>query len=159
MQCKSGPPLLATLTFCGCTFKRFSTYLVNQIPVLQLDICTDLLVNRPCKFLVQLPSDDSETQRAYSSNDRKSNEIRPDVGPEILLDELQISQLLEGVVDLIALYGCVDKNGHVHGHDADDLNGVLRAESIVHEQQLVHEAENEEGEVGWDSLDVGASLC
>ena len=65
---------------------------------------------------------------------------------------------MESVVDLIALDRGVYQDRKIHEHNADDLDGVLRAESIVYEDELIYESKDEQGEVCWDRLDIGTAL-
>lgn len=68
--------------------------------------------------------------------------------------ERRIAQLVDRIADLIFLYGSVDEQADVVDTQTDDLNGVLESECIPPQDQFVHKAEDEEGEVGGDGANV-----
>jgi hypothetical protein len=59
---------------------------------------------------------------------------------------------INGISDLVDLQRSVGQQGHVAYAETDDLNGVLAAQSVPHQYQVVDEGEDEEGQEGRDSL-------
>ena len=64
-------------------------------------------------------------------------------------------QLFNGIMDLVRLYGGIDQNADIVQAYADDLNGVLQAESVPDEDVLVEKTEDEDGKIGRNRLGCG----
>lgn len=61
-------------------------------------------------------------------------------------------------MDLIDLHGGVDQETQVVEAKTDELNGVFVEQGIVHQQQLVEEAKDEERGVGGHCTRLGRGL-
>jgi hypothetical protein len=59
---------------------------------------------------------------------------------------------INGFLDLRYLHTRVDEHASVVEAKSNDLNCILGAQRIVDQDQLVQEAENEEGQVGGDGV-------
>lgn len=127
------------------------TDLVDQKPFLHAQIGADLLVDGPGEFAIQLPCYKGQEEGADTNNNGNSDQEGHDIGPVLRSEEVQSHQAVGGIQDLIELDGSIYQNSQVHKYQANDLNSVLRGESIVDEDELVDEGEDEETKVGRNS--------
>jgi len=132
------------------TTKEQTTYLIDQIPPLQAQICRNMLVDGPGKLIIKLPGNDAHQYSAKGDDTGHGNQKRMHIAPEMTINLIVIVELADGIADLIVLDGGVDQHGNVERAQSDDLNGVLEAQGIPHQGELKDEAENEEGEIGGD---------
>ena len=93
-----------------------------------------MLVNGPCKLVVQLPCFEGEDDGSDSHQNRQSDEHGLDVVPEVLGNEAARVEVVGSVLDLIELDSGVDENTDVVENESDDLNGVLHAQGIPCEE-------------------------
>lgn len=61
----------------------------------------------------------------------------------------------QSIANLVDLNSSVYHEGQVCNANANDLNGVLHAQRIPHDDQLVQESEDEEGEESGNRLFLG----
>jgi hypothetical protein len=59
-------------------------------------------------------------------------------------------QVVDRVSDLLHLDRAINQQTHVAQAKADNLNGVLCLQGIIHQDQLVKEAETVQREESWD---------
>jgi hypothetical protein len=123
-------------------------YLVGEVTPLQAQISADMLVDGPCKLVVQLPCFKSKENGRKCHQAGQGNEHGPDILPKLAGDKTALAQLIGGLLDLVVLDGSVDENADVVDDEADDLNGVLQAQGVPHEPQLVYVSKHEDGQVG-----------
>jgi hypothetical protein len=133
------------------------TYLVGQITPLQSQISADVLVDGPCKLIVQLPGDEGKEESRNCHQAGQRYEHRLDIGPELGCNEGIGIEFIGGILDLVELDGGVDENAHVVDDEADDLNGVLQSQGVPHEPQLIQVTKHEDGEIGGDG--AGLAVC
>ena len=129
---------------------RRMTYLIGQIPPLEAQISADVLVDGPCKFIIQLPGDKTENKGSDGHDDGKGNEQRLDLLPKLVDDPVLVVQDSDGVLDLVHLDGGVDQNADIVDDQADNLDSILHAEGIVDQDHLVYISKHEDGEIGGD---------
>lgn len=120
-------------------------------------IGTNVLEDVPRKNLVQLPRHEAHTDATQPNNSRDGDEVGPDVLPHSIcgLGDLERSVYAEDIqrdLNLLDLQRGVDHQSQVGNADTDGLNGVLHAQRIPDDDELVEETEDEEGEEGWDSF-------
>lgn len=135
--------------------------MVDEVAALEAQVCADLLVDGPGEFLVQFPGDEAEEGGAESDYAGHGDQVWPHRDPQIevvFLDVVLLEEGGDGIADLVHLDGRVDQDCQVVGADADDLDGVLLVQRVVHEHELVDEAEDEEGEVAGDGAGDAAGL-
>lgn len=121
------------------TLGTLRTYLECQIAPLHLQICADVLVNRPGEFVVQFPRNDRHQHRDQPNDTRNSNEKWLFLVPNGCIDEIlgARAKLFNGFIDLILLYRGVDQKTNVIDAKPDDLNCILQTKSVIDQQQLV----------------------
>lgn len=70
--------------------------------------------------------------------------------PNLGLDKILVVELVDCGVDLFYLDRSIDQQSHVTHAKTDDLNGVLHAQCIIDQHELVDETETVKGEEGGD---------
>ncbi len=133
-------------------------YLVCQIAPLQSQVGADVLVDGPGKLVVELPGDEAKSQGCDGHEHRDGDEHGLDGEPEVGGDEVLVVEDLCGVSDLVVLDGGVDHDADVVDDEADDLDGVLQAQGVPDEEQLVQVGEHEDGEVGGDGAGIAVDV-
>jgi hypothetical protein len=123
-------------------------YLVGEITPLQAQISTDVLVDGPCKLVVQLPCFKGKEDGRKCHQAGQGNEHGPDILPKLARDKAALAQLIGGIFDLVVLDRSVDENADVINDEADDLNRVLQAQGVPHQPQLVYVSKHEDGQIG-----------
>lgn len=116
-----------------------------------------MLVNGPCKLIVELPRDKGQDCSSDSDQDWDSNQVWLNAWPQKLtLDQvtwaLVAVKMPHCLIDLADLNRRVDEQSEVVETQSNDLNGILEAQGIIDKHKLVQETKDEEGEVGWDDL-------
>ena len=103
--------------------------------------------------MVELPCNTTEEDGTESNNARTCQEEPVQFVPNVWFD-LRYSaavrvgnESVDGLFYLRNLYARVDDHANVVEAQADDLNGVLRAQRIVDQDQLVQETEDEQSKV------------
>src|SRR5690242_4562444 len=134
------------------------TYLVCQIAPLQSEISANVLVDGPGKLVVQLPSNEAKSESRKGHDDGHGDEQGLDIMPKVGGNEVLVVEDLGGVSDLVKLDGGVDHDTDVVHDEADDLNGVLEAQGVPDEEQLVEVAEHEDGKVGGDGAGIAVDV-
>ena len=89
-----------------------------------------MLVDRPGKFIVQLPSDQGEEHGAERQHTRCSNETRLQIHPNTLGNVA--SKLFDGLIDLVHFHRRVDHHTEIVDANSNHLNRVLQAQRIPH---------------------------
>jgi hypothetical protein len=122
-----------------------------EIASLHAQIGGDILIDCPREFAVEFPSNEThqhgaERQDAWYGNEAWFEKV-PGGGINLVAG---IYELCHGLVDLIHLDSGVYHHAQIVDAQANDLNGVLQPERIPDEEELVDEAEDEDGEVGGD---------
>lgn len=84
-----------------------------------------MLINSPCEFIVQLPSNEGEYQSPHGHQDRQRDQHGPNVNPEVIRNEMCGLERFDSVVDLVVLNSRIDKNAGIVEYEADDLNSVF----------------------------------
>lgn len=102
-------------------------YLICKIPALHSQIGADMLVDRPCKFIVELPSDNHHQDRAHGNDARNDNQKRLRFPPHVYRDGAFGHKHFDGVLDLLDLHRSVNQKTEVAHAQTDDLNGILEA--------------------------------
>lgn len=111
-------------------------------------IGANVLENIPSKLLVELPGNVHHDNGGDSNDDGSGNKVGLDIAPE----HGRCDALLQRTVDLedskrhlnlLKLESRVNQESQIGDADADNLNRVLHAQRIQHEDQLVKETENE----------------
>jgi hypothetical protein len=123
-------------------------YLVGEITPLQAQISADVLVDGPCKLVVQLPCFKGKEDGRKCHQAGQGNEHGPDILPKLARDKAALAQLIGGIFDLVVLDRSVDENADVINDEADDLNRVLQAQGVPHQPQLVYVSKHEDGQIG-----------
>lgn len=89
-----------------------------------------MLVDSPCKLVIQLPGEEGHDHREESNNAGHSNKVWLDFWPDwsdAWLDESSICQLPNGLMDLVVLDRSVDEHPSIVHAQPDDLNGILQS--------------------------------
>lgn len=140
----------------GLGFKAGPTHLVVQEPLLHPVVGANVLQDVPRELLVQLPCDERHTAGRGADDAGNRDQEATNVAPQLVGRHRQrhgeLLQDLDGLPDLVHLDGGVDEQGHVGDGHTDDLDGVLHAQGVPHDHDLVQEAEDEECEEGGDGL-------
>jgi hypothetical protein len=123
-------------------------YLVGEITPLQAQISADVLVDGPCKLVVQLPCFKGKEDGRKCHQAGQGNKHGPDILPKLARDKAALAQLIGGIFDLVVLDRSVDENADVINDEADDLNRVLQAQGVPHQPQLVYVSKHEDGQIG-----------
>jgi hypothetical protein len=103
--------------------------------------------------VVELPCHTTEENGAESNDARACQEEPVQFIPDVFIDlrtEAAIrrgNEIVDGLFHLCNLYARVDDHAHVVEAQANDLNCVFGAKRIVDQDQLVQEAEDEQGKV------------
>ena len=103
--------------------------------------------------MVKLPCHTTEEDGTESNDARTCQEEPVQFIPDVWFDlrfwtaVRRFDQSIDGLFYLRNLYARVDDHADIVKAQADDLDGVFRAQRIVDQDQLVQETENEEGEV------------
>lgn len=74
------------------------------------------------------------------------------------LEAVVVAQVSDRFFDLVDLDRRVDQQGQVGDANTNDLNGILEAEGVPNEQQLVKETEDEERQEGRNGLVLGSGV-
>jgi len=107
-----------------------------------------MLVDGPRKLVVQLPGNEGEDEGCDGHENRVGNQLDANLLPDIVPgDEAVILEDCNSIVDLVELDAGIDENADIVKDKPDDLDGILLAQGIVYEDELVDEAEHEDGEV------------
>lgn len=97
-----------------------------------------MLQDIPRKLLVQFPGYEAEDERDQSDDGWDGNQFRLGLSPDVQIPEhVVIVQKGDGLVDLINLESAVNEQGKVRNADPDDLDRILRDESVPDENNLV----------------------
>lgn len=88
-----------------------------------------MLVDSPCKFVVQFPCHANHQDRSEGDNARNGDEYWLGLVPEINVQD--ICQDAYGFLDLFNLHCTVDQQSNIADADSNDLNGVFEAQSVV----------------------------
>ena len=110
-----------------------------------------MLVDGPCKLVVQLPCDEPEGDSSSRHENRHGDQHRLNVYPEILGNKRLLVKGVGSVLDLVELDGRVHHDSYVVNDKPNDLNSILQAQGIPHEEQLVEIAKHKHGEIGGNS--------
>jgi len=112
--------------------------LEGEVTLLHAKVGTDMLVDAPCKLIVQLPADNAHENSRKCDHTRNSDEERSNGAPNVRLHKLLICVLglirrqgIIGIIDLVHLNGGIDEHRKVEDADTDDLDRVLKTEGIV----------------------------
>lgn len=133
-----------------CRCSGFGSHLINQIASLQAQVGRDVFVNCPGELVVKFPGNTAHDDGTQCNNTRHGDEERVHSSPEAQVDFFVSLEFVDGIVDLIILYGRIDQHGQIERTQANNLNCVFQSQSIPHQRELIDEAEDEEGEVGGD---------
>jgi hypothetical protein len=131
-----------------------ATHLVDQEPLLHTQVGTNLLVDCPGEFAIQLPRHKGQKHGANTYDDGYGDEEGLDIGPVLGVEEGQFHQALRRIGNLVELDGSIYEDSQIHGAQADDLNRVLCGQSIIDENELVHKGKDKQTEVGGNGLGV-----
>ena len=121
-------------------------YLIVQISLLQPQVGGDVLVDRPGELVVQFPRDETQQHRPERYHTRRSDQTRIQVRPSARID-IRRPELGDGLSDLIHLHRRVDHHAQVVQAYPNHLDGILQAQRIPHQHQLVYEPEDENGQI------------
>lgn len=125
-------------------------YLVRQVASLESGVGTDALVDGPRELVVQLPGLECERKGSDRHENWQGDQHGLHVFPKLLGNEGILVQRVCSILDLIELDGGIYENTHVVENEPDDLNGVLQAQGVPDEEQLVDVAEHEDGQICGD---------
>jgi hypothetical protein len=109
-----------------------------------------MFVDCPSELIIELPSDEGH-QNAPDSHDTGNDDqewLR--LPPNLGLDKILFVELVDCGVDLLNLDRSIDQQSHVTHAKTDDLDGVLHAQCIIDQHELVDETETVKGEEGGD---------
>ncbi len=121
-----------------CPVGDNTSYLIGQISPLHPQIRADVLVYRPSKLIVELPSDEEHEQSAQSEHGRNRNQERSRITPEgsdwvagiRVVPVPGRPQILHGLANLLHLHGGVDQEPDVVYAQSDHLNRVLEPQRV-----------------------------
>jgi hypothetical protein len=93
-------------------------YLEGQIPPLEPQICGDVLVDRPSKFMIQLPCHGTEEDGSQSNNARTCEKEPVQLVPDVWFDlgwsaRSRVDKSVDSLLDLCDLYAGVDDHADV----------------------------------------------
>lgn len=114
-------------------------------------ICSYVLQDIPCKFLIKSPSNEDHSNGGKRDDDGNCNEVGLKIGPQSFRCETRLQRIVgaqnaERLLNLVILNRGVDEEGKIGDADADDLNSILHSQCIPYNDQIVQETENEEGQ-------------
>jgi hypothetical protein len=135
------------------------TDLIGKVSPLQAKVCTDMLVNGPCKLVIEFPCDKCKQNGTQTHDTGQCDKIGAYMFPKMWLNEIVDIQRRYGVADLVKLNSGVDEKSDVVEHETYDLNRVLEAECIPNKNQLVDEAEHENGKIGRNCCCFGVAFA
>lgn len=123
------------------------TYLIMKEALLHAIIGANVLENVPSKLLVELPGNVYHDDGGDSDDDRSGNQVGLDIVPQhgrcdAFLQRTVDLEDSKSHLNLLKLESRVDQESQIGDADADDLNCVLHAQRIQHEDQFVKETEN-----------------
>jgi hypothetical protein len=121
-----------------------------------------MLINGPCKLIVELPGNKghdqgSDTEETWHSNQKWSDDWPYEVGPQNIGDTIagrSVVQVDDSTTDLVNLDGGINEKGQVEDAKANDLNGILQSKRIIHENILIDKSKDEERQVGRNRFDL-----
>lgn len=107
----------------------------------------NVLKNVPSKLLVELPGNVYHDNSGDSNDDRGGNKVGLDIVPQhgrcdALLQRAVDLEDSKSHLNLLKLEGRVNQKSQIGDADADDLNRVLHAQRVQHEDQFVKETED-----------------
>ena len=107
--------------------------------------------------MIELPGHTAEQNGTEcddtGTSQKEPIQLLPDVWSDLWFTAAwRVYESINGFLDLSYLYTGVDEHASVVEAESDDLNRILGAQRIVNQDQLVQEAENEEGQVGRDGV-------
>lgn len=116
-----------------------------------------MLVDGPCKFLVELPGNKGKYDGENAHEDRQCNQHGLQLSPHVHVedDESLTHERVDSVPKLVKLDARIEQDARVVQDDANDLNCVLHAQRIVDQNQLVDVSEHKHGEVRRDRSHLG----
>lgn len=115
-----------------------------QEPLLHPVVSSYMLQDIPRKLLIQLPSHETQNDCEQPNNRRNRNQLSLSLRPDIQVPENILGHKNDnGFVDLVDLECAVNEQGKVCDAHSDDLNGILRNESVPNQNDVVYEAEDE----------------
>lgn len=117
-----------------------------------------MFIDRPSELGVKFPRDKGKQDCEERQNARRSDEVRLQFGPDNGINSPGIAQRLHRHAHLVDLDSGVDHHAQIINAQADDLDGVLQAQRIPDQNQLVEEAEDEDGEVSGDCEGAGRGI-
>lgn len=149
------------------TLQSGGTYLELEISLLHFQICTNMLVDGPCKFVIQLPTNNAHQHGRQGDYAGNCNQRRLNHWPDIFLNTkivraLPNTKLLQEiicVVNLIHLDSGVDKQCSIENANAYDLNGVLQSKCIIAKNYKEYMPKDEEGQVSIKQTSVRYISC
>jgi hypothetical protein len=139
-------------------FEKGDVDLKGQIPSLHAEVGRNVLVDGPCKFVVQLPRRNREEASTNSQNNGYGNEKWLRLAPNCKVDIGGPCQDYNRLVNLLHLHGAVDEKTNIIHAQTDDLNSILETQSVPNEDKLVEETKYVKGEEGRDSARRGLIL-
>lgn len=117
-----------------------------------------MLVDGPCELVVQLPGNEAKSNSRDSHEHGYGDQHRLNGDPEVVGDERFLVEGVGGVFDLIELDSCIHHDAYVVDDESNDLNGVLEAQCIPYEEQLVEVAEHEDGKICGDGAGLAIDI-
>lgn len=139
--------------------KCLKTDLIVKESLFHSVVGTDNLKNVPGKFLVELPCYEAHQNSDESDDTRNDDEgwsqpLENDVGANNVLHLSSLEQFIKRPLHLIDLDGCIHNERKVGKANSDNLNGVLGAQSIPDNNELVQETKDEQGQESRNRLHV-----
>lgn len=129
-------------------FSQTVTYLECKISLPHPQVCADMLVDGPCKFIIQLPANNAHQHCRQGDNARDRNQGWLNKWPNVFSKCFRnYLQGVVGIFDLIHLDGRIHEHSSIEDANADNLNGVLQPQSIITQDHEEHMSENEKGKV------------
>jgi hypothetical protein len=135
------------------------TYLELEVSLLHLQVGADMLVDSPCKFIVQLPAYDAHQHGRQSNDTGDRNQRRLNDGPNVpgngrcgkprigRRPNPKLRQSGIRIMNLVHLDSRVNKHRGIENTDTNDLDGVLQSKRIVTQNHKKQMGKDEQGEV------------
>lgn len=133
------------------------TYQMNRSDSSQPRIRTNITIRLPIEMLLEVPNTDNKKDGTNSHNKRHGRQHAANVFPDRFVQVNQaltvcISRAFEGLdalSDLLALVNSQRQKTRIEQTRKHSLGRALETNGIGHENQLEHEPENKNGQVGW----------
>ena len=108
-------------------FQQCHKNLKCKVSPLHSEVGRDMFVDRPGKFVIELPGHNRHQDGAQSENTGDCNEKRLDIPPYVLMSQARFPKILIGLPDLVHLNCRINQQGAIEDTKTDNLNRVSQS--------------------------------